>query len=294
MNLKKIFLFPVSIITARRRLTQTIKIKKNIKQSKQFLSQLNINKYLEKTKIITSTPNANLESKINIFMFWWDGFDNAPELVKLCKSKLTEYYEKDFNIIFLDKNNLDKFCTIETCFQKAFETNKISIQMFSDILRFTLLKDMGGIWIDSTILFNSNMVNLKDLYTYSEFNSINSFTDNNNPWFYINDYYSPSSAYIISGWKGNKYSIRCLELIKQILNEYDNLPYFLVDIVMLIATLPERGINYSNTKLDTNYLMNSFKNFSSFNTEIVKNVPNKLDWRINYNSLIKYLKKREK
>lgn len=35
----------------------------------------------------------------------------------------------------------------------GFENGKISIQTFSDILRFNLLKNHGGLWVDATIYF---------------------------------------------------------------------------------------------------------------------------------------------
>ena len=44
----------------------------------------------------------------NIFICWFQGFDNAPEIVKNCL-KSWYHYNPDWNIIEIDDNSLKKY-----------------------------------------------------------------------------------------------------------------------------------------------------------------------------------------
>ena len=94
--------------------------------------------------------NSRLSKKV--FVFWWDGFCNAPEIVKKCLESVKKYHI-DKEVILIDKNNYNQYTDIHETVINGFEQGKISIQTFSDILRFNLLKNNGGTWIDATILF---------------------------------------------------------------------------------------------------------------------------------------------
>lgn len=88
----------------------------------------------------------------NIFVFWMDGFDNAPVIVQKCLQSIKDYHPNS-NIIEISKSNYKKYTDINPVLLKDFENGEISIQTFSDILRFNLLKNHGGTWIDATIFF---------------------------------------------------------------------------------------------------------------------------------------------
>ncbi len=55
---------------------------------------------------------------------------------------------------------------------EGFETGKISVQTFSDILRFNLLKNNGGMWIDATIFFVNNYDLIGRLGENQSFNTL--------------------------------------------------------------------------------------------------------------------------
>lgn len=96
----------------------------------------------------------------NVFVFWWDGFDKSPALVQRCFDSVLEAY-KDCNIIKISKNNYLDYTDIHPTILRDYNAGKISVQTFSDILRFNLLKNNGGIWIDATIYFEKpyNLLN---------------------------------------------------------------------------------------------------------------------------------------
>lgn len=88
----------------------------------------------------------------NIFIFWWDGFDAAPKVVKKCRESVKRAYP-EYQIIEISRENYENYTDIDSQIKRAFAAGKISIQTFSDILRFNLLKNNGGMWIDATIFF---------------------------------------------------------------------------------------------------------------------------------------------
>lgn len=83
-----------------------------------------------------------------IYILWFQGFDNAPDIIKKCVDSW-KYYNSDWNIILLDDNNLCKYLTLDNYLCKNI--NKIAL---SDIVRIILLKSYGGLWVDATTFCN--------------------------------------------------------------------------------------------------------------------------------------------
>lgn len=98
----------------------------------------------------TNFDDATIEK--NVFVFWWDGFENAPNIVKRCLQTV-RIQHSDCNVIEISKDNYLLYTDIHQELLEAFKRGDISIQTFSDILRFNLLKNNGGVWIDATIFF---------------------------------------------------------------------------------------------------------------------------------------------
>ena len=48
----------------------------------------------------------------DIYILWYQGFDEAPDLVNKCV-KSWKYYNPDWNIILLDETNYDKYTDIK-------------------------------------------------------------------------------------------------------------------------------------------------------------------------------------
>lgn len=102
-----------------------------------------------------------------IWIFWAQGIETAPSIVKLC----VESIQRNSNghpVIFLDSNNLSKYIQLDINILNKYKKGIISIPHFSDIIRFKLLAEYGGIWCDSTIFF-SDSINHLYLNKYSFF-----------------------------------------------------------------------------------------------------------------------------
>lgn len=87
----------------------------------------------------------------NIFILWFQGFENAPDIVKKCLESWI-YYNLDWNIIQLDDSNLHEYIEID-----EFRNNEIGLWHLSDIVRLLLLEKHGGVWVDATTFCNCSL-----------------------------------------------------------------------------------------------------------------------------------------
>jgi hypothetical protein len=84
----------------------------------------------------------------NIYILWFQGFKNAPGLVKKCLSSWKKY-NPDWNIIKLNNNNLSNYINFDEVYKNTKDKH-IPFAARSDMIRIYLLKTYGGVWADST------------------------------------------------------------------------------------------------------------------------------------------------
>ena len=83
----------------------------------------------------------------NIFFFWDKGYDDLPDIGKICVQSWKKL-NPEYRIIFLNKSNIYDFLDKELL-EEIWTKNQIQTQ--SDLIRINLLKKHGGIWIDMTV-----------------------------------------------------------------------------------------------------------------------------------------------
>lgn len=95
----------------------------------------------------------NLSSdKTNIWFFWYQGMDSMPDIVRCCYEQLCRTYSSNEYIIhLLTKENINSYIQFPSYITNKLNDGEITLTHFSDILRFSLLYNFAGIWIDSTI-----------------------------------------------------------------------------------------------------------------------------------------------
>ena len=125
--------------------------------------------------LINDEPIINdekiIEKSDKIWICWFQGIENAPELVKACYNSVLKNY-KDKEIIVLTEENYEQYVDIPEYILKKWKKGYISFAHFSDILRIELLSKYGGLWLDSTIfttkrselVFNENI----ELFVYKQ------------------------------------------------------------------------------------------------------------------------------
>ena len=92
----------------------------------------------------------------NIWVLWWQGKEEMPELVQACYQSVTEHCG-EFNVILLHKDNISDYVELPDYILRQFETGSISVTHLSDIIRVNLLKTRGGIWMDATLLLTDDI-----------------------------------------------------------------------------------------------------------------------------------------
>lgn len=124
------------------------------------------NKYygvIENWKNISFTPE-NIKDNSYIFIFWWQGMNNAPFIIKKCVSSIISHKGKH-KIVIIDKTNWCNYTNVPEYIVEKFHRKEISVTWFSDILRCHLLYDNGGIWIDPTCYMSGDFND--EIYNYS-------------------------------------------------------------------------------------------------------------------------------
>lgn len=98
-------------------------------------------------------PTGAYKGKIPVWILWWQGLEERPELVKVCNKSVEKFLPKEqTQIIYITKDNYAEYVSLPDDVMKKLENGKMTIMAFSDILRYSLLAKYGGMWIDSTVL----------------------------------------------------------------------------------------------------------------------------------------------
>lgn len=87
-------------------------------------------------------------SDFTIWIFWWQGEEQMPPLVRGCYRQLTKSNPE--RVVLLTKDNLNDYCTIPGYIMDKVKRGLITFTHLSDIVRITLLAEQGGMWLDST------------------------------------------------------------------------------------------------------------------------------------------------
>ena len=105
-----------------------------------------------------------------VWIFWWQGMENAPDLVKRCYASVIEHLS-DWDIILITKDNYKEYACFPEVILQKLEKGQMTLTHFSDLLRLELLIKYGGLWLDATVLCTSGDIPRSilnsDLFFYS-------------------------------------------------------------------------------------------------------------------------------
>lgn len=91
----------------------------------------------------------NYISKI-IWSGWLQGPEQAPELVKICcRSQKMSFPDYEQRILTAD--NYHKWVELPGNIEQKFCEGRIPPALFSDLLRLSVLKRYGGVWMDASV-----------------------------------------------------------------------------------------------------------------------------------------------
>lgn len=95
--------------------------------------------------------NATHEYSDFVWVCWFQGEENAPDIVKACIESVRRNMP-DKKVIVLTESNMWDYASMPDFIKEKYKKGIITKTHFSDLLRLELLIKYGGTWIDSTVL----------------------------------------------------------------------------------------------------------------------------------------------
>ena len=113
---------------------------------------------------VTELPPTEYEQgnsgRVNVWMCWWQGEDNAPDLVKKCINSVRNNIDNEKAVLhIITLENCMKYVSFSSEVITKFNEGKISMTTLSDRLRMELLYRYGGVWIDATYYVTDERIN---------------------------------------------------------------------------------------------------------------------------------------
>ena len=103
---------------------------------------------IDKYKKAGITDAGTIIKEPTIWIFWGQGEENMPPLVKACYKQLTR---NNCNVTLVTSKNINEFLDLPQEVIDKVNCGKISWAYFSDIIRNSLLTKYGGLWMDATV-----------------------------------------------------------------------------------------------------------------------------------------------
>lgn len=102
-----------------------------------------------------------------VWVCWFQGIENAPQLVQRCYRSLKENLT-DREIILITADNMYEYVEIPDYIIKKWENGQITHTHMTDLMRLELLLKYGGMWLDATVLCTRNSDNIPRYYFDSD------------------------------------------------------------------------------------------------------------------------------
>lgn len=101
-----------------------------------------------------------------VWICWWQGIDQAPQIVKRCVESIKKYAGKH-EVIIITEDNYTDYVSFPKWLIKKRDKGIISRTHMSDLLRLKLLAQYGGIWLDATFYCDGNLESYFDSPVWS-------------------------------------------------------------------------------------------------------------------------------
>lgn len=85
-----------------------------------------------------------------VWFSWLQGLEQAPDFVKVCLQSQKKHLP-DYEFRIVDMDNYHQWVHLPPYVVKKFRKGLIPPALFSDLLRLTLLKQYGGVWMDASV-----------------------------------------------------------------------------------------------------------------------------------------------
>ena len=96
-------------------------------------------------------PAPDFGGRIPVFVCWWQGFDQAPDTVRLCLESIRRNIPEDRCVLCeIRAENMEQYIYLPIHIMERYRDGRISLTHLSDVLRVMLLYRYGGLWLDAT------------------------------------------------------------------------------------------------------------------------------------------------
>ena len=150
-----------------------------------------------------------------------------PPLVRKCYESVIDNSNQR-EVILITKDNYEMYTNLPDFILKKLTMNEMTLTHFSDIIRFNLLKNYGGLWIDSTVFVNKPITKkyFERIFTCSGYSSTDHFFVTQGNW----------TGFLIGGSK----NLELFQFMNAFFEYYwkENnllLDYFLIDYALAYA-----------------------------------------------------------
>ncbi|MCR4818206.1 MAG: capsular polysaccharide synthesis protein, partial [Fretibacterium sp.] len=100
----------------------------------------------QQERSVKTCPDSQVPG--TIWTLWWQGEEHLPEVVRMCHASVRRHCgEHPFKV--LTQDNYQEYVTLPGFVMEKFQAGAITITHLSDIIRFALLSQYGGLWMDS-------------------------------------------------------------------------------------------------------------------------------------------------
>ena len=103
---------------------------------------------------VSSNENEEVDTEFPkmIWTMWQQGEAQMPETVKSSLKTIKDFAERNgCECHLLTNDNLSDFIDIPADITEKYKKKELSAAHYSDIIRFSLLYQYGGIWMDATL-----------------------------------------------------------------------------------------------------------------------------------------------
>jgi Capsular polysaccharide synthesis protein len=107
-------------------------------------SAFGVRPFVKQASAATAASDADALPK-RIWILWTQGWDSAPELVRLCRSSW-QSRNPGWEVVSLDRDSAEALTGAASCFAGRTPT----VQAMSNAVRLALLRKHGGVWVDAT------------------------------------------------------------------------------------------------------------------------------------------------
>lgn len=98
-----------------------------------------------------------------IWICWFQGIENAPDIVKKCYNSVKNNLSNK-EIILITEKNMSDYVSFPDYIMKKWKAGIITNTHMTDLLRLELLSKYGGMWLDATVFCSRKIEEIPEYY----------------------------------------------------------------------------------------------------------------------------------